>query len=44
MRTSTQASTGLDRVQLAQEYNDFALAQITELMDGRLRRDFGIAG
>lgn len=31
----TQASMGLDRVQLAQEYNDFALAQITELMDGR---------
>ena len=31
----TQASTGLDRVQLAQAYNDFALAQITELMDGR---------
>ena len=34
-RNHTQASTGLDRVQLAQEYNDFALAQITELMDGR---------
>lgn len=32
---NTQASTGLDRVQLAQKYNDFALAQITELMDGR---------
>lgn len=32
---NTTASTGLDRVQLAQKYNDFALAQITELMDGR---------
>lgn len=31
----TQTSTGLDRVQLAQEYNDFALAQMTELLDGR---------
>lgn len=31
----TVASTGLDRVRLAQQYNDFALAQITELMDGR---------
>lgn len=31
----TQESTGWDRVQLCQAYNDFALAQITELMDGR---------
>lgn len=31
----TQESTGLDRVELCQKYNDFALAQITELMDGR---------
>lgn len=31
----TQASTGLDRVELCREYNDFALAQIAELMDGR---------
>ena len=31
----TSEATGMDRVQLAQEYNDFALAQITELMDGR---------
>lgn len=32
---NTQESTGLDRVELCQKYNDFALAQITELMDGR---------
>lgn len=34
-RNNTQEGTGLDRVKLAQRYNDFALAQVTELMDGR---------
>ena len=29
-RNNTPESTGLDRVQLAQKYNDFALAQITD--------------
>ncbi|NDW19466.1 hypothetical protein D0T53_11175 [Dysgonomonas sp. 216] len=32
---NTQESTGLDRNALNQLYNDFALAQITELLDGR---------
>ena len=32
---NTQTTTGLDRVALYQAYNDFALAQITELLDGR---------
>lgn len=31
----TCASTGLDPVSLGQKYNDFALAQISELLDGR---------
>lgn len=31
----TMASTGLDRVALNQLYNDYAMDQITELMDGR---------
>ncbi len=34
-RNHTTESTGLDRVALNQLYNDFALAQVTELMDGR---------
>ena len=32
---NTEENTGLDRIGLCQLYNDFALAQITELMDGR---------
>jgi alpha-L-fucosidase len=31
----TRENTGLDREALNQRYNDFALAQITELLDGR---------
>ncbi len=34
-RNHTRESTGLDKVALNQLYNDFALAQVTELMDGR---------
>ena len=31
---NTQTTTGLDRVALYQAYNDFAMAQVTELLDG----------
>ncbi len=34
-RYNTQSITGFDRVKLSQVYNDFALDQITELLDGR---------
>lgn len=34
-RHHTQESEGMDRVQLCQAYNDYALAQVTELLDGR---------